>query len=216
MREIKIIDKVKMNRKGLLHNGLKQMVHLRQGELDGACAVYSMMMCLIIEGIIKRGMVTNVPSRLKRSSADGRLVSYFLEKQGMVIGGYYLDELHDDLLSAFRKKVVAHYYNINDEDEDFNLIEEIINNLEQNHPVEIGFDRKGSKSGHAVVVIGYKRNRSSDTLYCLDPGYPIEPGQYWNNILNIKLAAKAKYNCFNVRENTNTFLDEFLVFEKRL
>ena len=215
MREINIINKVIMNKKGLLVNGSKQLIHLRQGELDGACAVYSMMMCLIIEGIIKRSMVTNVPSRLKRNTADGRLVSYFLEKQGMVIDGYSLEDLSYDLQSAFRKKVIPHYFSLDDVDEDFDLMKEIIIKLEENHPVEIGFDRKGGKSGHAVVLIGYKQNAGSVTFYCLDPGYPIEPGQFWNNVLKVTPTARAKYNCFNVKENTTTFIDEFLVFEKR-
>ena len=53
MAEIKIIDKVILTKEGLMVKGTKQVAHLRQGELDGACAVYSMMMCLVIEKIIK-------------------------------------------------------------------------------------------------------------------------------------------------------------------
>lgn len=49
MAEIKLIDKVTLTKEGLMVKGTKQMAHLRQGELDGACAVYSMMMCLVIE-----------------------------------------------------------------------------------------------------------------------------------------------------------------------
>ena len=45
MAEIKIIDKVILTKEGLMVKGTKQGAHLRQGELDGACAVYSMMMC---------------------------------------------------------------------------------------------------------------------------------------------------------------------------
>ena len=211
MNQINIIDKIQLTDKGLVVRGTKQEAHLRQGQLDGACAVYSMMMCLIIERIIKRNLVTDVPSRLKRNTADGRLVSYFLEKQGMVIDGYWLNELCDDLQKAFKKKVIPHYYGKNN---DVDLIDEIINNLELNHPVEISFRRKGT-FGHALVAVGYKVEGSSVTLYCLDPGYILEEGQIWNNILVIDTTAKAKYNCYNMKEKSNTNIHEILVFEKR-
>lgn len=57
MAEIKIINKVSLSQNGLVLSGSKQLAHLRQGELDGACAVYSMMMCLVIEKIIKRNVI---------------------------------------------------------------------------------------------------------------------------------------------------------------
>ena len=88
MAEIKIIDKVILTKEGLMVKGTKQGAHLRQGELDGACAVYSMMMCLVIEKIIKRNIITNVPESLRRNTSDGRLINHFLEKQGMVYQPY--------------------------------------------------------------------------------------------------------------------------------
>ena len=77
MAEIKIINKVSLSQNGLVINGSKQLAHLRQGELDGACAVYSMMMCLVIEKIIKRNVITDVPQNLRRNTSDGRLVNHF-------------------------------------------------------------------------------------------------------------------------------------------
>ena len=51
---IYIINKLNLTKDGLFVKGTKQKVHLQQGALDGACAVYSMMMCLIINKVIKR------------------------------------------------------------------------------------------------------------------------------------------------------------------
>ena len=212
MSSIHIIDRIKLTAAGLRVNGRNQLAHLRQGELDGACAVYSMMMCLIIEGIVKRNLVTDVPKTLKRSSSEGRLVSFFLEKQGMVIDGYDLKSLYHDLLSAFRKKVDAYYQSI-DESED--LIQEIVNELENNHPVEIAFARKRGMYGHMLVAIGYKIEERITTFYCLDPGYAMEECQIWNNVLEVNTCATAKYNCYNLREKDNVLIEEMMVCNKR-
>ena len=211
MSQIYIIDKIRLTDKGLIICGSQQQAHLRQGELDGACAVYSMMMCLTIEKIIKRSLITDVPSSLKRNTSDGRLVKYFLEKQGMVINGYTLESLKENLQSAFKKKVES-YYNNGEETE---LVGDIIRCLHDNHPVELAFSYARKKYGHAIVAIGYKKNEHSTTLYCLDPGYPIEACQIWNNVLEIETGSTAKFNCYNMMDNRNVMIDEILVFKKR-
>ena len=210
MTEIKIIDKVILTKEGLMVKGTKQMAHLRQGELDGACAVYSMMMCLVIEKIIKRNIITNVPESLRRNTSDGRLINHFLEKQGMVVDGYELKNLQDELQSAFRKKVKSYYYSV----EECDLLDVIKEAIDNNHPVEIVFSRK-RQYGHAVVIIGYKEEKDKTSFYCLDPGYPMEECQIWNNVLEVDLNATAKYNCHNFREDAIVTIDEVMTFEKR-
>ncbi len=210
MAEIKIIDKVTLTKEGLMVKGTKQGAHLRQGELDGACAVYSMMMCLVIEKIIKRNIITNVPESLRRNTSDGRLINHFLEKQGMVVDGYELKILKDELQSTFRKKVNPYYYSADEYDLQA-VIKEAINS---NQPVEIKFSRK-RQYGHAVVIIGYKEERDKTSFYCLDPGYPMEECQIWNNVLEVDLNATAKYNCHNFREDSIVTIDEVMTFEKR-
>lgn len=210
MAEIKIIDKVTLTKEGLMVKGTKQGAHLRQGELDGACAVYSMMMCLVIEKIIKRNIITNVPESLRRNTSDGRLINHFLEKQGMVVDGYELKILKDELQSTFRKKVNPYYYSADEYDLQA-VIKEAINS---NQPVEIKFSRK-RQYGHAVVIIGYKEEKDKTSFYCLDPGYPMEECQIWNNVLEVDLNATAKYNCHNFREDSIVTIDEVMTFEKR-
>ena len=210
MAEIKIIDKVILTKEGLMVKGTKQMAHLRQGELDEACAVYSMMMCLVIEKIIKRNIITNVSESLRRNTSDGRLINHFLEKKGMVINGYELKILKDELQSAFRKKVAPCYYSA----DEYDLPAVIKEAIDSNKPAEIGFSRK-RQFGHAVVIIGYKEEKNKTSFYCLDPGYPMEECQIWNNVLEVDLNATAKYNCHNFREDSIVTIDEVMTFEKR-
>ena len=190
--------------------GTKQMAHLRQGELDGACAVYSMMICFVIEKIIKRNIITNVPESLRRNTSDGRLINHFLEKQGMVVDGYELKILKDELQTAFRKKVKLYYYSA----DEYDLVAVIKEALDSNKPVEIGLSRK-RQYGHAVAIIGYKEEKDKTSFYCLDPGYPMEECQIWNNVLEVDLNATAKYNCRNFREDTIVTIDEAMTFVKR-
>ena len=208
MKEIHIIDKIELSDSGLVVKKSKQLAHLRQGDLDGACGVYSMMMCLIIEKIIKREVVTDVSPSLKRNTSDGRLVRKFLENQGMIVNGYELEPLVADLQNAFKKKVNAVYIG------DDNILEAIIEQLDYNHPVEIGFSRLKTY-GHLVVAIGYMMDNNFTDLYCLDPGYPMEKGQMWNNVLRINTTSFAKFNCLNMQENRKVFVEAAMVCIKR-
>ena len=211
MEHINIIDKVYLANDGELRTFHMQKVHLHQGELDGACAVYSMMMCLIIEKITSRSMLKNPPEKLKRSTADGRLVRFFLENQGMVVNGYLIKKLHEDLKSAYNKKVNSYYYS----SDDTNVVDEIIRCLDENHPVEIGFNYMVGMGGHAVVAIGYRISKKSISLFCVDPSYPMDKCQMWNNVLEIDTKARAKYNCKNIREDFKVKIDEIMYFEKK-
>lgn len=211
MKQINIIDKVRITERGLMLSNSQQPVHLRQGEMDGACAVYSMMMCLIMEKIIKRNLITDTPTNLKRNTSDGRLVRFFLEKQGMVIGGYFLNELQRDLQTAFKRKVDTYRSHADQS----NIIEEIIDWLDDNHPVEIAFSRKRGASRHALVAIGYQRNEKKTTFFCLDPGFPMDECQLWNNVLEIDTTSTAKYNCLNMKEHAKVWVDEMMVFLKK-
>lgn len=209
MKDIHIIDKIELSEIGLIVSRSKQLAHLRQGELDGACGVYSMMMCLVIEKIVKRELITDVPESLKRNTSYGRLVNHFLEKKGMIINGYdNLKGLVDELHHAFKKNVDSRC--LDDED----LLGEIINQLKNNHPVEIGFSRVRNY-GHYVVVIGYRVEEKFTDLFCLDPGYPMGKCQIWNNVIRVDTTSFAKYNCFNVQENRKVNVDEAMVCIKR-
>ena len=95
------------------------------------------------------------------------------------------------------------------------MIDDIIEALQNNLPVEIGFTRKGNKEGHAVVAIGYQEFNNSVSFYCLDPGYDLQKGQFWNNILQVNTDSTAKYNCLNNQEGSVVNVDEILIIEPK-
>ena len=210
---IHIIDKLQLSDKGLIVKGTKQVVHLQQGTMDGACAVYSMMMCLIISRAIHRNDVVCLnDDKIKGHTSKRRLIRNFLHNNGLVRNGYELDTLKDELLHTFQKIVQVNYYNIENDGDEF--ITSIIKELDNNLPVEIAFQYKGN-SGHAVVAIGYEKNSKGILLYILDPGYPMTYGQYWNNVIQIDPYSSCKYNAFNYVEREKIQVDEALVIKKR-
>ena len=210
---IKIINRLQLSDMGLMVKGTKQEVHLQQGAMDGACAVYSMMMCLIIARAIHRNEVVNLnDEKIKGNTSKGRLIRNFLYNNGFVRNGYELNDLNDELLHSFQKIIHTDYYSIGQDGDDF--MPNILKALDNNNPVELTFQRKG-KSGHAVVAIGYEKNANGVLLYILDPGYSMPSGQYWNNVIQIDSNSTCKYNALNFVEKEKIQVDEALVIKKK-
>ncbi len=102
-------------------------VHLRQGDMDGACTVYSLMMGLISIGAIKRDDVENVDKKYGRTS-KGRLIHEFLKKvpepgnkyQETVLlsSGYTLSDIQEKLRKSFNRVVDTDYRSSLEEKDD--------------------------------------------------------------------------------------------------
>ena len=226
-QQIKIIDRVNLTKDGLFVKGTKQEIHLQQGSLDGACAVYSMMMCLIMNKVILRRDVADLYFSHDGRSSNGRLVRLFLEQQGLIRNGYDFISLKADLYNTSRKRVnvsccVTKFYAETNgiiPKEEFEikttLNEDIIKSLDSNKPVEIGFTRKKDKSGHAIVVIGYAENQKNVSFFCLDPRFDLPKGHFWNNILQVNMDSTAIYNCVNYQEESVVTIDQLLLFEPK-
>ncbi len=206
---VHIINKLQLSDRGLVVKGTKQEVHLQQGTMDGACSVYSMMMCLIIIGSIRRRDVESLnDDKIKGNTSKGRLIRTFLYNNGFVRKGKDLSDLKKELLRSYRKSVTVDYFGADD------IVKNIKESLDENYPVELGFVRK-SKGGHAVVAIGYEQNDTDFLFYILDPGYPIPYGQYWNNVIKVETSSNRKYNGFNFVEKSAIQIDEALVIKKQ-
>ena len=211
---IHIIDKLKMTKKGLVTKDTKQEVHLQQGTMDGACAVYSMMMTLIIIGSIDRNdVVTLNDETIKGNTSKGRLINHFLYNNGFVRKGYYLSKLEEDLRHTYKKMVDTKYLTTSDYDSD-NILDAILDTLDNNNPVELGFCRKDD-TAHAVVAIGYEEIENGYLLYILDPGGTMAYGQYWNNVIIINTKSTREYNAFNAVEKCQILIDEALIITKK-
>lgn len=66
-----------------IYNRTWQKIALRQGDMDGACAVYSLMMYLISIKVLTYNQVRNLNTKFKGQTSKGRLFREFFEKEGI-------------------------------------------------------------------------------------------------------------------------------------
>lgn len=207
---MKIINKIKLDKEGLVVKGTKRPVHLRQGDLDGACAVYSMLMCLLMTKTVTRKEISPSNENPDGRESIGRLIKTFMTSQGFLRKGYELNKLEDDLKHAYKKKIKTGYFSLGNGDK---MLNEITDALDADKPVELGFLYKRG-GGHAVAAIGYRKDYDSILLFCLDPGYPIYDGMYWNNVLRVSGDEIKGYNCYSYLDKAEVCIDEAITYEK--
>lgn len=175
------------------HQAKGQALFMRQGDLDAACAVYSLMMMLMIHRKVNRNQLEC--RDVAKNASEGGYNSYMrLQDQflGGLIGlykrGYMLGDLSAELLSCFKKRatatVVAALGKRGNSGDKKKLIKHTLDTLTSGYPVEIGMSFKAG-GGHAVVAIGYAFCKHNLRLFCLDPGFDLPKTAFWNSIVDI-------------------------------
>ena len=181
MTTIKIVSNLKLHpQKGLLSKdstGKWIDVHHQQGDLDGACAVYSVIMNLLILGMIDKEEIC-VYSSIDKRKRKGKLLSYLLEKQGLVRDGYHFRTLAADIRYAF----TANQKLAKSREDAINIIQTSVAN---DSPIIISVF--GEEWAHALLAIGieYNENDIPTKILCLDPGAPSPICTYWNCIIDV-------------------------------
>lgn len=207
---IHIIPSLKITSKGLTSSG--QEILLSQGDMDGACTIYSLMMALQILRLTTRSDATNIWKRIKASTSKGKLIRAFMEKEGFARGGLRIDKVCETLNSCMGSKIIGTYYNLkNEEDRDSIIKQEIDKGL----PALIGISYN-AKSGHSLTAIGYEDDSRGylSNLFCLDPNSPKTDIGYWNSIISLN-ESTGKYKDFYYPQNTKVIVDECITFQKR-
>lgn len=165
-----------------------------QGDLDAACAVYSLMMMLMIHSRVNRPELENRQQAQK--ATKGGYNSYMRLQDRLLSGlpglykdGYYLSELSDELKSCFKNKATAKVEEAIgsrcNSKKKHDLTEKIKNTIDKGFPVQIGFSYKRFNAGHSVVAIGYTVSEANLRLLCLDPASEMPLTSFWNAIIDM-------------------------------
>jgi len=170
---------------------------VRQGDLDKACAVYSLMMMLIIHKKIKRSDLDRIEQKPGRTSKQRLQKQFLYDIVGIYHGGYFFDALVGELRSSFASKAKAVSFNSFDKQRDDFISKSDLHNtiketLDSGFPVEIGFTYDNKVDGHAVVAIGYTIYKTRMQLFCLDPAGECPNTSFWNSIVDIELDNKIR------------------------
>lgn len=226
MNQIKFINNLSFSPDGKLvsagssHRGAE--IHMRQGDLDGACAVYSLMMMLIMNHKINRRELIEKDITPGYGSVRRLQDEFLAALPGVYKDGYFFWELKDKLSSSFKKVATARTYtSMKESGEPISreeLHDKIIETLKEGNPVQIGFTRKGGNSGHSVVAIGYQLySNAGDNLrlFCLDPGYELPSMAFWNCIIDINLEVNPRmiYQDYCFADNSICDVDEILIID---
>lgn len=175
----------KVSHLGPLASTTGDLVHLRQGELDGACGPYCVVSALITLGLMGRDDVLANMHAWKGSSREGRF------RDALYAFGVYSSEGTDgdDLLwltdyyrrvglQAEHVKGKKHYV--------FDCVADAVASGEL--PI-VGVEWQGG-GGHWMLVVGYQGEEVGEDiqlthLLCLDPGQEAPKASLWNAVLEV-------------------------------
>ena len=193
MAAIKVIKSIRLDSKGVRvkdANGSIVPLHKRQGDMDGACAVYSLAMAMLCLGVVTNEDLQIYNSADKRTR-KGKLLSHFLEEQGLVRNGYSF--------VAMAREIRESNFNINairkNPKEYVDVINEIADFLDEDNPVIISTEF--GDAAHALLAIGYETEDNDDKItkiLCLDPSEEAPLYTYWNCIIDVsRTGGKLEY-----------------------
>lgn len=197
MESIKFIDNLFIDKNGLYalsSKGEKMKVCLRQGLLEGACVMYSLMMMLILCQKVTMEEITNDNIRKDNQFVKDLKRTFLFGKRGMYIRGNVWVKTIDKLRIIFNNKLAVEDYCIfrcatgGNKVSKKSLADTIEHHLKNGHPVQIAYHDE--PYGHSVVAIGYMRKDTILRLFCIDPSLPIFVQDYWNEVIDIHICSE--------------------------
>ena len=215
MADIHIIDSIRLNHKGLCtldekHKWVK--LHKQQGDLDGACAIYSLVMAMLCKGLLTDDE-TQVYNRPDRRTDKGKFLYQFFNERGMIREGYSYVTLAKEINeSSFGVKATRKNPRTNN-----GRVELISDYIYDNIPVIISVVFE-NKTAHALLAVGIEVNSNEEItkIYCLDPGYPSPRYSSWNCFIDVSKETKSDYPFYCVCEDgySKVSLDDMLIIDK--
>lgn len=213
---IKVIDKLYL-REGLgccIYNRQYFPTHLKQGDLDGACAVYSLMMYLLILNVVTRRQLMDLDGTLKKKDSVRNLFKALFENRGLVRDGFFYRNLQPIINRHISDIATAKAYEDLDDDE---ILKSIKNYIDGESPMMISVEFRGG--AHAMLVVGYEADDAGIfNIFCLDPGYDCAPTSYWNAVIALKQGSGKRYThkwlTNNLLDSRDVSIREILCIDK--
>jgi hypothetical protein len=161
-----------------------QLLHLRQGDIDGACGPYCLFMALMICGAARREEITGSPNNIHGNTRLAKAFKLMEEYSALFKHGTQMEDLEHFVNKTYKKKVKTELCL----DRGVSLRPFIEKHIKLNHPVILGLDW-GGNDGHWVLVIGLEYlvdDSGQETLWrflVLDPMEPASKVCAWNSVI---------------------------------
>jgi len=164
-------------------SGSGDVIGFRQGDLDGACGIYSVVTAMVAGGIISREEAKNAWV----TTPDGRTRLWHAIAHLPVLAqdGTDCDE-QIILIKALDWYVNKHKCNPQKlVGTGIKLFPQVIKSIDNSCPVILAVEWQGG-GAHAVVAVGYEAqiDGQPDSLLIVDPGFKINKVQLWNAVLS--------------------------------
>lgn len=161
-----------------------QLLHLRQGDIDGACGPYCLFMALMICGVARRDEIVGTRTEIHGNSSLAKAFKLMETYAALFRYGTNLEDLEGFINKTCRSKIKAESC----PNRGVALRPFIEKHIRQNHPVILGLNL-GDGTGHWVLVVGLEYLEDADgkkTLWrflVLDPAEPPSKVCAWNGVI---------------------------------
>lgn len=170
------------------HAESHDLVHLRQGEMDGACGPYCVVMTLIALGVMTRGQACSLDSFDGRTRL-GRFRESLMAFGALVSDG--TDDLDVGLLVDIFRRVGVTTDVLEVASRRKKTIQNIADAIDERKIPIVGVGWEGG-SGHWLLAIGYQGYQANDDdelqithLLCLDPTSDAPRVSLWNAVIEV-------------------------------
>lgn len=171
------------NQQVLVKDANKHLVplHRRQGDLDGACAVYSTIMCMLLIGYLSEEDLLLYNSPDKRT-AKGKILHELMENNGLVRNGFSYIKLKKELDDKCGSDIVVNRRNPKNQDDVVSNIADLIDN-----DITPIISIEWNDGAHALLAVGYETddNEIITNILCLDPDAESPKVCAWNCYIDV-------------------------------
>ena len=171
------------NQQVLVKDANKHLVplHRRQGDLDGACAVYSTIMCMLLIGYLSEEdlLLYNLPDK---RTAKGKILHELMENNGLVRNGFSYIKLKKELDDKCGSDIVVNRRNPKNQDDVVSNIADLIDN-----DIAPIISIEWNDGAHALLAVGYGTddNEIITNILCLDPDAESPKVCAWNCYIDV-------------------------------
>jgi hypothetical protein len=208
MRIINVLPQIQLTESGVFVGSVDNLIALRQGDVDGACGPYSLLMALITQEVLSREEVTDLSQQDGRTRL-GKFWNNFIVFNTMVREGTFNHDL-SWLVETFKNhpngKVTAKDL---ESSSTRNKVSEIAAAIGNGDPVIVGLDWEGG-GAHWALAIGYETFDDQITkIMLIDPGFPAPNICYWNAVLSVakddgELQVAGRLSCLHWAQGEST------------